>query len=567
VEIIGKQFVPSYDSDRIYSAFVTQIQKHGEDEEVSKDYALLHLAWHDQELFEDIRTFLLDIISKKEIDGPFIQNLRRTGLPTRDQVIHQFWLGAEGLYSFLDPYISTEEEVLKRSTQCSSLSDIKYGMLSKREFESKHAADYKGLSKAQKAKRFADYKKTSGPAQAVRPIRQRRRRNVPRRRNGNRGKPQTVGSPINPSAQAKAMSDNQIGGQSDYGAMDKPRYTRGPRRGKPLSPRSSTLRLSKCGALYITGLINPFMFLDATAAQRTKIVGMDGGIPRELPCVPLLPSVKSKKGVWFIRGSITTGAFTNYVLAFAPRRAANNYSPLTGDLVPLIMSNGIIDPGTTFPVMDQIGIALIPGYTGFNFNTEYPSASVVSYFTERLVCGGVRIRYAGSEVNQSGIVHAFEQPNHFSATGLGIGAYSQYESYFKCPVSKKWCTLTYNPVYPEEYQYMTDAALDNAAPTFTHPANNHFMGFVVQGLAPGALIEYEAMIVMEVVGPNVRDLTPSSSDMKSMEVANNNITPANQQLQNENPGSILKTIMNAGDEFTTIVDTGIKAAKFVSQFI
>jgi hypothetical protein len=101
--VINDRFVPSYDSDRIYSAFVTEIDKHGPDDEVSKAYALMHLAWHDEELFTNIRSFIITILADQEIHGPFVDSLRTTGVPGRQRVIHGFWLGVEGAYDFLCP--------------------------------------------------------------------------------------------------------------------------------------------------------------------------------------------------------------------------------------------------------------------------------------------------------------------------------------------------------------------------------------------------------------------------------------------------------------------------------
>jgi len=112
---IGDRFVPSYDSERIFSAFVTEIDKHGPDDEVSKAYALMHLAWYDEELFENIRSFITTVLADKEIHGPFIDGLRTTGVPRRQKVVYGFWLGVEGAYSFSSPSLQTEEEVLKRN--------------------------------------------------------------------------------------------------------------------------------------------------------------------------------------------------------------------------------------------------------------------------------------------------------------------------------------------------------------------------------------------------------------------------------------------------------------------
>jgi len=102
-QVIEDRFVPAYDSERIYSAFVSEIDKHGSDDELSKAYALMHLSWYDEELFENIREFIQKILAEKEIHGPFIDALRTTGVPYRSRVIQEFWLGVEGAYSYPAP--------------------------------------------------------------------------------------------------------------------------------------------------------------------------------------------------------------------------------------------------------------------------------------------------------------------------------------------------------------------------------------------------------------------------------------------------------------------------------
>jgi hypothetical protein len=90
-----KFFVPAYNSDRIYVALVSNIDNPGKsvDVEAMKAYSLMALAWNDVELFDGIRDYILNLI--KHGSGPFLDSVRETGLPTRNEIIYRFWLNCE----------------------------------------------------------------------------------------------------------------------------------------------------------------------------------------------------------------------------------------------------------------------------------------------------------------------------------------------------------------------------------------------------------------------------------------------------------------------------------------
>lgn len=96
-----RYYLPAYDSARIYASLVQKIKKQTVDEEIMKAYALLHLAIEDHSLFHHIRDFLIAQLQDEHNNGTFVVALRKSGIPSLDQVCLGFWLGFES--EFLMP--------------------------------------------------------------------------------------------------------------------------------------------------------------------------------------------------------------------------------------------------------------------------------------------------------------------------------------------------------------------------------------------------------------------------------------------------------------------------------
>jgi len=88
-------YLPSYDSDRIYASLVISNSRHGYDDEISKYYALMHLAWNDRPLFDEIYRILISGVADTTCNGPMLEFIREHGLPTWEQVVYGFWMGSE----------------------------------------------------------------------------------------------------------------------------------------------------------------------------------------------------------------------------------------------------------------------------------------------------------------------------------------------------------------------------------------------------------------------------------------------------------------------------------------
>lgn len=139
-------FMPTYDKERIYAAARYVLKKHSYDEEATKIYALMHLSWDDDELFE-IFHYLLSryVLEGSNSDAPFLNFLLKDGVPSRRTVIASF--------SGVEMEVEAFENFIMSSPK-----------LNKQQFLAKHKAkfDKQNLSSAERSKRYRDYEMAQG---------------------------------------------------------------------------------------------------------------------------------------------------------------------------------------------------------------------------------------------------------------------------------------------------------------------------------------------------------------------------------------------------------------------
>jgi len=418
--------------------------------------------------------------------------------------------------------------------------ELNPGPLTKAQYLQKHKLKYDkaGLTPAQRSQRYVQYAQGQSKMR-VRPATKKQLR--PRRVQGGA----VDGSVFN--SGSKMVARDQI-------ATFSKRLPKGP-----------PVNMSSCARLYAIGLVNPFSFFDSTDARSNRPMGL-GDVPPDLPCLPTFPSLKSRRTKFYIRGTTVSDTNGELSVSYAPRRLANNYATTLNNQCPLILSNGTLPTFTSqFPVLDT-GAALTTGYLALNFNSDYTTTNINSLNNvERLVCAGVRIRYAGPDLSRSGIVQCCMVPSHNSLSNQSVVTMSNYETYFRLPVSKKWFTLVYTPVLPGEYQYDVDIIADGfGEDNLLGAANSHFMGIYVTGAAPSTLFEYEACAIMEAVGNNIRGLRLADSDIRGLEMVNNVVRPETQMAINtDGVSSVLNNIIRGAGMLTSIVPSVARAASTI----
>jgi len=305
-------------------------------------------------------------------------------------------------------------------------------------------------------------------------------------------------------------------------------------------------KLSSCATNYSIALMCPFWYLDRSCDQRVRGMGAD---PDELPCIPMIPAIKSRKMQAFFRGTASVNGTGNFYIVMRPRWLANDLSNVN--------SNGIVQwsgPAwagtTTFPVLDTGAILGVGDATG-SPNSEYSMADLVvnsglSGISYRIVGAGLRFRYTGRVVDQSGILHCLTEPDHMSLDSLTVGEYTAFDTYFKRVVTEDWTELTYTPVQVDEFDYLQDwhvnPTLHGIIPQTSFNAS---IGVIGTGLPTGDFIDFEVVVLYEVVGKFVRGKTDTAADPNGATLVLNSVNADNQKKGND--GVPVKDMLTSGN--------------------
>jgi hypothetical protein len=259
-------------------------------------------------------------------------------------------------------------------------------------------------------------------------------------------------------------------------------------------------RLGMCAQMYAESLANPFS-------------GPPGA------CMPVTPCVQSAKRRFFIRTQAVVG--TNGV-GFVTQgfNAANDGATTAGNVGTACLyssGSGYAQAATVaLPVLDPATAGVI----GSNHNGDYPLASFTAgsagVVQQRLVSMGIRVRYAGTKLNQGGRVITWEDPEHNTingATALTLANLLAYERAKERPVTMdKWIQVcSSGPVTPEEYDFSKSFS-------FNSSTNKAFPLLLFLQSTAGNVFDVEAYWNYELTGTPVRGKTYSESDDQGVSV-------------------------------------------------
>lgn len=211
------------------------------------------------------------------------------------------------------------------------------------------------------------------------------------------------------------------------------------------------------------------------------------------PCgVPTFPVLPSQKLRIFTRGTFGSDAGLPAWIWGSPgfaNNAANGWhsTPTCGE---------------TVLVKSGLGVATItPSNSPFTTNditVDEGQVMCVSY--------GIRVRYIGSELEKSGRICAFEQPDHQTLVDYSLSDMRSYDKGITVPVTRDWVAVTWQPVKRGELDYVSSLS---SIPFSTIAGS--CLGIMVDGFTGTAsnYMEYEFVTNIEVIGRVARGKTVS----------------------------------------------------------
>lgn len=226
-------------------------------------------------------------------------------------------------------------------------------------------------------------------------------------------------------------------------------------------------------------------------------------------CMPATPAIMSRKVRCFIRTQTTVGSAGVGFACMQPL-AANDGAVAAGNIgtaAAYTSTAGYAGPATqAIPVCNPATAGVIPN----NHNGDYAIAQFGTQGVQaRLVSMGLRVRYAGTELNRGGRVILLEDPEHsdFSVNGITLANLLAFDKAKEHKVGTEWITLCQTgPTMPQEYDYSTSAYTPFGA---SIPA--HYMAAFIQSTANN-VFDVEFYWNFEYGGRLVRGKTQSETD-------------------------------------------------------
>jgi hypothetical protein len=226
-------------------------------------------------------------------------------------------------------------------------------------------------------------------------------------------------------------------------------------------------------------------------------------------CMPVTPAVLSRKMRTFIRTQLVTSSTSGDGFVSMQPFAANDGLTTAGN----VGTAAAYVSAATYVGGGGAGIpALNPataGVVGINHNGDYATSAFSNVGVQcRLVSMGMRLRYAGTELNRGGRVVFLEDPEHGSLGGQALANLLSYEKAKEHRVAEDWLTLcATGPTIPAEYDYVN-------SPTFPLGAGNpaHYLVAYIRSAAVQQSFDVEFFWNWEFTGQNVRGKTQSEAD-------------------------------------------------------
>lgn len=246
--------------------------------------------------------------------------------------------------------------------------------------------------------------------------------------------------------------------------------------------------LSECSYQYALAMSNPW------ACQSS-------------PCVPdqlVLPSYKFSVRS---RGTLSVGTAGVGYVVFAPKRFGNDFSAATNFPIYSTASNFT---GTTISTTTGVTGVLGTYMSRFPYTTAN-IGSGVGQLQIRTVGSGLRVFYTGTELNRSGTLLAFREPNNATVSAMSATDIYSLNNTRSVPVDRRKHAVCWVPSSADDYEYADDphnVTSANGAPNQDGPT---CMGIMITGATAGITFDYEIISHYEALG-TLLNSTRSESD-------------------------------------------------------
>jgi hypothetical protein len=265
--------------------------------------------------------------------------------------------------------------------------------------------------------------------------------------------------------------------------------------------------LSSCAKMYMASLIDPFN-------------GPEGA------CMPVAPSVRTRRMRTFVRGTMAVGT-NGFGFINAQPLCINNGSTATVAFSTNAVYTNATFAGTTTS-LDTSGTGAT-GVVGVNNNSDYVAGSfvyggiagVAPVDCSRLVSLGLRVRYKGTELNRGGRIITFEEADHnYIAVGQTAATVLANESAHEHPIlsnSKDWVAVcSSGPKAPSEYEFGTCNSTATPTGVATGPNGvsscvSNYLMIIIESTA-GNLFDFELYQNWEIIGYNIRGKVYNEAD-------------------------------------------------------
>lgn len=206
-------------------------------------------------------------------------------------------------------------------------------------------------------------------------------------------------------------------------------------------------------------------------------------------CVPIMPCFPSQKVSAWVKGTFSTGtASTGFVLVVPEVLAASDVY-------------GVSYTGSTYAgsTLVQTGTGVVQKYSNSPFlDANFSAGDVIG----RVVACGVRVRYAGTELERGGIILSICHPDHSSLDTSSSSDLEAFSTVHAEPVNRKWHECVWYPIDATEVAYK-DLTTGSAC-----------MGIMVTAPSTDPLLfEFEVYLRFEAIGSATRGHTSMAGDV------------------------------------------------------